>query len=135
MNFLLDTTAVSDLMREHSRVMQHMAETAVLDRVVTCSIVRGEVLFGIERLPQGKRQARLADRAMQLLSAISCEAVPEDAGDHYARIKIASQRKGLVLDENDLWIAATALSLAGTLVSRDSDFWRVDGLNVADWTQ
>ena len=135
MIFLLDTTAVSDLMREHPRVMQHLAETTVPDRVVTCSVVRGEILFGIERLPQGNRRTRLADKALRLFAAVPCEAVPAEAGDHYARIKIASRRKGLVLDENDLWIAATVLSLAATLVSRDSDFGRADGLNVVDWTQ
>lgn len=53
MIFLLEASAVSDLMREHSRVMQHLAETAALDQVVTCSIIRGEILFGIERLREG----------------------------------------------------------------------------------
>jgi len=39
------------------------------------------------------------------------------------------------LDENDLRIAATAVSLNATLVSRDSDFQRVDGLRLANWTE
>ncbi len=134
MIFLLDTTALSDLMREHPRVLQRLAESAVTDRVVICSIVRGEILFGIERLPQGNRRASLARKAAQLLMALSCEPVPGLAADQYAQIKVASQRTGLVLDENDLWIAATALSLGATLVSRDTDFDKVDGLNVVDWT-
>jgi predicted nucleic acid-binding protein len=134
MIFLLDTTALSDLMREHVGMMQRLARTSATDRVVVCSIVRGEILFGIERLPEGNRRTHLADKASRVFAAVRCEAVPKEAGDHYARIKVVSQRKGLVLDENDLWIAATALSLAATLVSRDSDFWRVDGLNVVDWT-
>ncbi|MEK6563200.1 MAG: PIN domain-containing protein, partial [Candidatus Binatota bacterium] len=37
-------------------------------------------------------------------------------------------------DENDLWIAATALFLNAVLVSMDSDFQRVNALNVEDWT-
>lgn len=36
------------------------------------------------------------------------------------------------MDENDLWIAATTLSMNATLVSRDTDFLRVDGLNVVE---
>ena len=38
------------------------------------------------------------------------------------------------LDENDLWIAATALSVGAVLVTMDSDFRRVDGLRMEDWT-
>jgi len=38
------------------------------------------------------------------------------------------------LDENDLWIAATALSLRAILVTTDSDFQRVSELNIKDWT-
>jgi predicted nucleic acid-binding protein len=36
------------------------------------------------------------------------------------------------LDENDLWIAATALALAAVLISRDSDLYQIDGLTVED---
>jgi tRNA(fMet)-specific endonuclease VapC len=53
---------------------------------------------------------------------------------HYANVKLGRQKKGLALDENDLWIAATALAIGAALVSRDTDFRQIDGLNVADWT-
>ena len=122
-------------MREHPRTVQHLADTADSDRVAVCTIVRGEILFGIERLPHGKRRIRLAEKASQLFSAVPCEPVRESAGDQYARIKLESQQAGLVLDENDLWIAATTVSLGATLVSRDTDFKRVEGLHVVDWTK
>ncbi len=64
------------------------------------------------------------------LAAIHCEPVPERAGDFYASVKLTRQQRGLALDENDLWVAATALALGATLVSRDSDFTGVDGLPV-----
>ena len=38
----------------------------------------------------------------------------------------------LPLDENDLWIAATALSLGATLVSRDSDFRAIEDLALVE---
>jgi predicted nucleic acid-binding protein len=42
----------------------------------------------------------------------------------------SQQPRGLSLDENDLWIAATALVLHATLVSRDDDFQATAGLSL-----
>jgi len=65
-----------------------------------------------------------------VFAALPCEPIPPAAGDHYASVKLAQQRLGLPLDENDLWIAATALAIGATLVSNDSDFPRVETLSV-----
>ena len=130
MTYLLDTNAISDLMRAAPRIENWMAELDQRDRVVTCTIVRGEVLFGIAKLPEGRRRAELEETGHQFLAAMLCEPVPERAGDYYAGVKIARQQRGLALDENDLWVAATALALGATLVSRDSDFAGIDGLSV-----
>ena len=107
-----------------------MAALDQSDRVITCTIVRGEILFGIGRLPHGRRRTELEEAGRHFLSAVRCEPIPERAGDYYAAVKLVRQQRGLTLDENDLWVAATALALGATLVSRDSDFGRIDGLTV-----
>jgi len=56
--------------------------------------------------------------------------VPERAAGYHAPVKPARQRSGLTLDKNGLWVAATALALRATLVSRDTDFAGIDGLTV-----
>jgi predicted nucleic acid-binding protein len=87
------------------------------DKVCTCVITRGEVLFGIERLAAGRRRTEPEGKASRLFTVIPCEAIPVAAGDGYASLKREQQGRGLPLDENDLWIAATALALGTTLVS------------------
>jgi predicted nucleic acid-binding protein len=134
MNFLLDTTAFSDLMREHPGLDARLAALDAADRVFVCSITRGEVAYGIGRLPDGKRRQALEAKAQKLFAVFPCEPVPDSSGEHYARAKLARQRSGLPLDENDLWIAATALALGATLVTRDNDFRHIDGLTVDNWT-
>ena len=134
MLFLLDTNAFSDLMREHPQVDAHLASLSPTDRVCICPVVRGEIRYGIERLPLGKRRQDLETKAANLFAVIPCEPIPEVAGDHYAKVKLARQQKGLTLDENDLWIVATALALGAVLVSRDSDVQQIEGLTVRDWT-
>jgi predicted nucleic acid-binding protein len=135
MNFLLDTTAFSDLMREHPKLDARLATVALTDQVLICTMVRGEIQYGIERLPAGKRRHDLETKAFKLFNVLPCEPVPEKAGDYYAKVKLSRQRKGLTLDENDLWIAATAIAIDAVLITRDSDFQHLDGLKVDDWTR
>jgi len=100
------------------------------DRVATCTIVRGEILFGIGRLAEGRRRSAFEEKAQGLFEIVPCEPIPARAADLYATIKLARRRRGLALDENDLWIAATASALDATLVSRDHDFDAIDGLRI-----
>lgn len=135
MTYLLDTNAFSDLMREHPAFDKCLASLTKNDLITICPIVRGEILFGLEKLEAGRRRQELEAKADKLFAVIKCEPVSETAANHYARIKIARQKKGLALDENDLWIAACALAAPATLVSRDGDFHQIDGLAVEDWTK
>jgi tRNA(fMet)-specific endonuclease VapC len=86
-------------------------------------------------MAQGRKRRSLEAKANQLFAVLPCEPIPEAAGDHYGRIKRDTETRGTRLDENDLWIAATALAFDAILVARDSDFQRVPGLQVENWTQ
>ena len=135
--YLLETSICSYLMANHPRVKARLASAQVADYPFTCPIVRGEILFGVELLPVGRRRQSLKDQANSLFSGLVCDPIPEEAGDHYARIKREAQRQGTPLDECDLWIAATALALDAVLVTSDSDFQRIVGLvlQLEDWIQ
>jgi predicted nucleic acid-binding protein len=81
-------------------------------------------------MPAGRRRSQLEKEGRECFAVLPCGPIPQRAGDFYAAIKLARQQLGLSLDENDLWIAATALALSATLVSRDRDFEGIDGLQV-----
>lgn len=134
MTYLLDTTIFSALMRRDLRVQARAASLAPADRAIICTITRGEILHGLIRLPQGRRRSDLETEALNIFAQFACLPVPETAGDRYARIKFDAQSRGTPLDENDLWIAATALSMNAILVTTDSDFQRVSGLRIENWT-
>lgn len=67
-------------MRADPRVEKWMFGLNEGDRIVTCPIVRGEILFGISRLPVGRRRSELEQAGNQFLDAFHCEPVPEVAG-------------------------------------------------------
>jgi predicted nucleic acid-binding protein len=120
-------------MEDHPKLLAHLGAVDALDRVATCSIVVGEILYGIERLPAGRRRAELLQKASGVLASLACEAVTPAAAEQYAKIKDRRAKMGRTVHENDLWIAATAKSLGAVLVTRDGDFRDIDGLTVEDW--
>lgn len=128
--YLLDTNVISGLIRADLQLENWLSTLPEDSKVATCTIVRGEILFGIARLSEGKRRNDLRAKVGFLFDALPCEPVPQPAGDYYAALKLERRRSGFTLDENDLWIAATAIALGAILVSCDSDFNGIAGLSV-----
>jgi predicted nucleic acid-binding protein len=129
---LLDTNAVSDLMRDHPRVKARIGKHA--DPIVTSVVVVGGIRYGLDRLPAGKKRTDLEARAHNILAALRIEPVTESIANAYGRLKASLECQGLNLDDNDLWIAATAITYGNLLVTRDQIFARVPGLQVEDWS-
>jgi predicted nucleic acid-binding protein len=63
MLYLLDTNVISGLMQKRPEIRGRLSSLGPSHDIVTCPIVRGEILFGIERLPDGRRRQQLAERA------------------------------------------------------------------------
>ncbi len=129
---LLDTNAVSDLMRDHPQVKARIGKHT--DPIVTSVVVVGEIRYGLDRLPAGKKRTDLETRAHNILAALGIEPVTESIANAYGRLKASLEGQGLNLDDNDLWIAATAITQGHLLVTRDHIFAQVPGLQVEDWS-
>lgn len=84
MVYLLDTNGISDLMRADSQLEAWLTTIPESDAIVTCTIVRGEILFGIARLTEGQRHSALAGKAARLSKAMHREPIPERAADIYS---------------------------------------------------
>jgi tRNA(fMet)-specific endonuclease VapC len=132
--YLLDTNAIRDLIDENPRVADRLAQASADEPVSMPVIVHGELLFGLQRMPAGRRRDALVHKAALVVASLLVQEVPAPAGDHYAGIKRMSEVRGKPMGENDLWIAATALTLGATLVTRDTAFTNLPGLRIEDWT-
>jgi tRNA(fMet)-specific endonuclease VapC len=129
--YLLDTNTISAVMADDPKVK---ARLALRPTIVTSAIVRGEVRYGLERLPIGKRRTNLEHKATMVFTPLSIVPITSAVGDIYGQSRHSLEMQGFQLSDNDLWIAATALSLGAVLVSNDQAFNRVPGLTVEDWT-
>ena len=129
---LLDTNAVSDQVRGYQPIRTRVVQYA--DPIVTSAIVVGEIVFGLKRLPPGKKRTDLESKAEGILAALPIEQVTEKTAREYGSLRVSLERQGLVVDDNDLWIAATVLTLGShVLVTRDRVFRQIPGLQVVDW--
>ena len=134
MIYVLDTNAVSALMKGNPAVVERLAATAPADVAVPQPVL-AEIAFGIERLPRSKRRTSLQAR-FELVSAELPRAEWTDAvSQMFGRVKATLERRGTHIEDFDAAIAAHALVLEATLVTADLDHMvRVPGLRVEDWS-
>ncbi len=133
--FLLDTNIISALMKDRSgtdtaRVRQWGLRTPDCT-LVTSVVVKYELLFGLARHGSPRLQAAY-EIQMQNLVVLPLDEV---VGPHYAKLRSHLEQAGTPIGANDTLIAAHALSLGATLVSADTEFARVPGLQVENWLQ
>lgn len=132
---VLDTTARSDLMKGDSRILARL-ETVGRANVRVPQPVLAEIRYGIDRLERSARKGRLQSR-FEVLQAelIRCPWTDEVSGV-FGRIKSFLVRKGTVLEDFDLAIAAHAIAHQGILVtSNRKHMSRVPGLEIEDWVE
>ena len=136
MTYVLDTNALSALMKGSAAVVERLAATAPADVAIRQPVI-AEIAFGIERLPRSKRRAALQAR-FDLISAEVPRAEWTDAVSRmFGRIKTTLERRGTRIEDFEAAIAAhaLALALAATLVTANVDHMiRVPGLRVENWS-
>lgn len=105
--------------------------------VSTCAIVEGEL---IDMAARSQRRAENLALIQRFLQGIYIHPIDDRVAETYGQLKASlfhqfapkekSKRRGTTLQnlgfsDNDLWIAATAISHNLTLVSSDRDFQRI----------
>jgi predicted nucleic acid-binding protein len=120
---LLDTNVVSELMRArpHKSVLEWL-DSQPWDTLYLCAPVLAELLYGIDRLPNGRRK----DLFVEALTRIETElyggrvlSFDQSAAAHYARLTVARERRGHRMQQMDALIAAIAATHGASIATRD----------------
>ena len=133
MTFSLDTNVFVELIRNRNQnVRRNFQQVLHEEHLVGSLIVLHELYFGAERHhdPASEREAIRETLA-------NVEIAPFDAGDMTMAARIRGQlaARGLPVGPYDLLIAGQALARGWTVVTANTtEFARIDGLNVIDWT-
>jgi predicted nucleic acid-binding protein len=93
-------------------------------------IVLGEFLFGARR----SRHRRRYEKWLEQLTDVSIVLdIDRDCAARYALLREALRRRGRPIPSNDAWIAALALQHNLAVLSRDTHFDEVEGLQRVTW--
>ena len=134
MTYVLDTNAVSALMRGSAAVVERLAATAPAEVAVPRPVL-AEIAYGIERLARSKRRVALQARFDLLCSELPRADWTDTVSQMYGRVKASLERRGTRIEDFDAAIAAHALAFDATLVTADLDHMtRVPGLRVENWS-
>jgi tRNA(fMet)-specific endonuclease VapC len=133
--YVLDTNAVSALMRGDPRVLERLSRVSKAD-VGLPQPVLAEIAYGIERLPRSKRREALVQRLALISGELPRTEWTDDVSAAFGKIKAALERKGRRIEDFDAAIAAHAVAVGAVLVSANlDDMVRVPGLVVEDWSK
>ena len=134
MTYVLDTNAVSALMKGSAAVVERLAATAPAEVAVPQPVL-AEIAYGIERLARSKRRVALQARFDLLCSELPRADWTDTVSQMYGRVKASLERRGTRIEDFDAAIAAHALAFDATLVTADVDHMtRVPGLRVENWS-
>jgi hypothetical protein len=128
---IADTNVVSELMKtDPSPPVQAWVLSRARQELRVTAITMAEILYGIERLPRGRRRATLREAAVDAFSRFADEVLPFDAAAAtiYAQVVDQRERSGTPISGLDAQIAAICRSHKASLATRNSDDF--DGVGV-----
>jgi tRNA(fMet)-specific endonuclease VapC len=130
-SFLLDTNVcIAFLNDEKSKIASKLARLTP-DDVKLCSVVKAELLYGARHSTRVQENLGKLSRFFELFDSLPFD---DTAAEQYGVLRAQARRAGTPLGANDLLIAAIALSVDLTLVTKNQEeFRRVAGLRVESW--
>lgn len=134
--FVLDTHVISELFKPQpdSKVMAWVAQLSG-DELFTTAVTRGELLFGVYCMPDGRRRSDLLQKLTVLFEQkLADHVLPYDgaAADAHAKIAAARRSQGRPVQMPDAMIAGIAHSRGAALATRNMRDFEGCGITLVD---
>ncbi len=125
--YLLDTNIVIGMFTGDKAIQEKMQN---IDKMFLASPIVGELCYGARKLSRPTENFAKVNRLTQRFPLFSCDL---ETARWYGNIKDQLRRKGRLIPDNDIWIAAIAIQHGLILVTRDSHFDEVESLQTERW--
>ncbi|RYF77365.1 MAG: type II toxin-antitoxin system VapC family toxin [Comamonadaceae bacterium] len=122
--YMLDTNVVSHIMQGRDAALLVRLTQVPVGQVVISSVTLAELEYGLHRKGQPER---LKNAMAQVLLRVDVLPWDEAVARCYGEFCTALEARGITLSDLDMMIAAHAVAVDATLVSRDKAFAQVPG--------
>ena len=130
LKYLLDTNIVIYVLKRRPKEVLDVFNINA-SRMAISSITLSELLYGAEKSQNIDKNLEAIEEFISHLDVLSYDA---KASQHYGQIKAALEKKGEIIGENDIHIAAHAISQGLILVTNNlREFKRVPNLAFENW--
>ena len=134
MPYLLDTNICIYFANGRHAQVTHRIQSIPFDQINISVITYGELLYGAAKSDRPEVNQVVIKKLMA--NYLSPRPLPIAAAAEYGQAKAQLRAKGQIISDNDLWIAAHALSGGLTLVTNNvREFKRVKGLKIENWAK
>lgn len=133
LRYLLDTNICIYIAKQRPPSVAARFAKLATGSVGMSLITYGELRYGAEKSSQRASTLERLERLQSMIPVITPDAA---VGERYGAIRAFLERAGTPIGNNDLWIAAHALSLGVTLISNNTrEFERVPKLKLDNWVE
>jgi len=133
LRYLLDTNICIYIAKQRPPSVAARFAKLAAGSVGMSLITFGELRYGAEK---SSHRVQALDTLTRLAALIPVVSLDAEVGVRYGVIRAQLERTGRPIGNNDMWIAAHALSLGVTLVSNNTrEFERVPKLKLDNWVE
>jgi tRNA(fMet)-specific endonuclease VapC len=125
---IIDTNAFSSLAKGDESVLDELGKAAT---VYLSIFVLGEILAGFIGGTKEKENRKFLAR-FKTKPTVKILHATENTSELFARIKNTLKKAGTPIPTNDIWIAAHAIESGAQLITYDSHFKVIHGLQIWD---
>jgi tRNA(fMet)-specific endonuclease VapC len=131
LRYLLDTNICIYIAKEKPLSVLKKFEKLEVGEVGMSIITYGELLFGAQKSHHPKKAQLLLQELVSLIPPLP---MAVQAAKYYGDVRSKLEKQGKPIGNNDLWIAAHALTLELVLITNNvKEFSRVPHLKLENW--
>ncbi len=132
MSYLIDTNIIIYGIKGNPVVHDHLIKNENIPKSISV-ITYGELLFGAKKSRNYEKNMAIVYRIKELFPVID---IDKAIIETFSELKVNLQKAGSPIDDFDLLIASTALTMNSTLATNnEKHFARIKGLKIENWSR